>query len=123
MDIIRHEMGPRFSEAVQVNLGGARLVYLSGQVAENASLDTAGQMREALAHIDHLLSLAGASRKDLVSVTLYLRSIGDYAAVNSVWDEWVPEGHTPARTTVAARLVDSEYRIEIQATAAVAEPR
>ncbi|WP_285410527.1 RidA family protein [Variovorax sp. efr-133-TYG-130] len=119
MNIIRHEMGPRFSEMVTVDLGTARLIYLSGQVAENPSLDITGQMREILHHIDDMLATQGATRKDLVSVTIYLRTVGDYEAMNSVWDEWVPAGHTPARATVGARLIDSEYRVEIQATAAI----
>jgi enamine deaminase RidA (YjgF/YER057c/UK114 family) len=120
MNIIRHDMGPRFSEMVTVDLGAARLLYLSGQVAENPSLDITGQMREILRHIDRLLATQGATKQDLVSVTIYLRTVGDYAAMNSVWDEWVPAGHTPARATVGAKLIDSEYRVEIQATAAVA---
>ncbi|KQX22025.1 RidA family protein [Variovorax sp. Root434] len=119
MNIIRHEMGPRFSEMVTVDLGTARLLYLSGQVAENPSLDITGQMREILRHIDDMLATQGATKKDLVSVTIYLRTVGDYAAMNSVWDEWVPAGHTPARATVGAKLIDSEYRVEIQATAAI----
>ncbi|QNK67288.1 RidA family protein [Variovorax sp. PAMC26660] len=119
MNIIRHEMGPRFSEMVVVDLGTARLLYLSGQVAENPSLDITGQMREILHHIDGMLATQGATKKDLVSVTIYLRTVGDYAAMNSVWDEWVPVGHTPARATVGAKLIDSEYRVEIQATAAI----
>ena len=119
MNIIRHEMGARFSEMVVVDLGTARLLYLSGQVAENPSLDITGQMREILHHIDGMLATQGATKKDLVSVTIYLRTVGDYAAMNSVWDEWVPVGHTPARATVGAKLIDSEYRVEIQATAAI----
>jgi enamine deaminase RidA (YjgF/YER057c/UK114 family) len=120
MNIIRHDMGPRFSEMVTVDLGTARLLYLSGQVAENPSLDITGQTREILLHIDRLLATQGATKQDLVSVTIYLRTVGDYAAMNSVWDEWVPAGHTPARATVGAKLIDSEYRVEIQATAAIA---
>lgn len=119
MNILRHEMGPRFSEMVTVDLGTARLLYLSGQVAENPSLDITGQTREILHHIDDMLATQGASKNDLVSVTIYLRTVGDYAAMNSVWDEWVPQGHTPARATVGAKLIDSEYRVEIQAIAAV----
>ncbi|RSZ29982.1 MULTISPECIES: RidA family protein [unclassified Variovorax] len=119
MNIIRHDMGPRFSEMVTVDMGAARLLYLSGQVAENPSLDITGQMREILHHIDDMLATQGATKKDLVSVTIYLRTVGDYAAMNSVWDEWVPAGHTPARATVGAKLIDSEYRVEIQATAAI----
>jgi enamine deaminase RidA (YjgF/YER057c/UK114 family) len=119
MNIIRHEMGHRFSEMVVVNLGTARLLYLSGQVAENASLDITGQARQVLHRIDELLAAEGARREHIVSVTIYLRTVGDYAAMNAVWDEWVPAGHAPARATVGAKLIDSEYRIEIQAVAAI----
>jgi enamine deaminase RidA (YjgF/YER057c/UK114 family) len=119
MNITRHEMGPRFSEMVAVDLGTARLLYLSGQVAENASLDITGQARQVLHRIDELLATEGAGRENIVSATIYLRTVGDYAAMNAVWDEWVPEGHAPARATVGAKLIDSEYRIEIQAVAAI----
>jgi enamine deaminase RidA (YjgF/YER057c/UK114 family) len=119
MNITRHEMGPRFSEMVVVDLGTARLLYLSGQVAEDASLDVTGQARQVLARIDELLAREGARREHIVSATIYLRTVGDYAAMNAIWDEWVPEGHSPARATIGAKLIDSEYRIEIQAVAAI----
>jgi enamine deaminase RidA (YjgF/YER057c/UK114 family) len=122
MNITRHEMGDRFSELVTVDLGSARLLYLSGQVAEDASLDITGQTRQVLQRIDELLAAGGASRENLVSATIYLRTVGDYPAMNAIWDEWVPEGHAPARATVGAKLIDSEYRVEIQAVAAIAKP-
>ncbi|MBB3178050.1 RidA family protein [Variovorax sp. Sphag1AA] len=123
MNITRHEMGPRFSEMVVVDLGTARLLYLSGQVAENASLDVTGQARQVLSRIDELLAREGATREHVVSATIYLRTVGDYAAMNAIWDEWVPEGHSPARATVGAKLIDSEYRIEIQVVAAIGNVR
>jgi len=119
MKLIRYAMGARFSEMVAVDLGTARLLYLSGQVADDASLDVTGQTRAVLRRIDELLASGGATRRDLVSVTIYLRTAGDYAAFNAAWDEWVPDGHSPARATVGARLIDSEYRVEVQAVAAV----
>ncbi|WP_431273088.1 Rid family hydrolase [Variovorax ureilyticus] len=65
-----------------------------------------------------MLALEGARREDIVSATIYLRTVGDYAAMNAIWDEWVPEGHSPARATVGAKLIDSDYKIEIQVVAA-----
>lgn len=95
------------------------MLFLAGQVAEDTTLDVTGQTRQVLHHIDELLAAEGASREHLVSATIYLRTVGDYAAMNAVWDEWVPAGHAPARATVGAKLIDSEYRIEIQAVAAI----
>ena len=119
MPLIRHDIGTRFSEMVTVDLGTSRLLYLSGQVAENASLDITGQTREVLQRIDELLATQGARREHIVSATIYLRTVGDYAAMNAVWDEWVPVNHTPARATVGAKLIHPDYRVEIQAVAAV----
>jgi enamine deaminase RidA (YjgF/YER057c/UK114 family) len=38
--------------------------------------------------------------------------------MNSVWDTWVPAGHTPARATGEAKLAAPKYRVEIIVTAA-----
>ena len=126
MDIARHEMGPRFSEMTVAKVGGANLIFLAGQVAENTSLGIEGQTREILKFIDRLLAHVGADKTHIVSAKIYLASVGDYAAMNSVWDEWVPRGHTPARSTVGAKLIRPEYRIEIEVTAvadAIDHPR
>ncbi len=111
MDIARYETGPRFSEMAVVSVGDAKLIYIAGQVADNTALDITGQTREVLEFIDRLLERAGASRRDIVSAHIYLASVGDYAAMNSVWDEWVVPGHAPVRATTGARLIQPEYRV------------
>ena len=117
MEIVRHEMGPRFSEMVVTKIGDTNLIVLAGQVAENTSLGIEGQMREILKFIDRLLAHVGADKTNIVSARIYLASVGDYTVMNSVWDEWVPKGHTPARSTVGAKLIRPEYKIEIEVTA------
>ncbi len=119
MNIERHEMGPRFSEMTVVDLGVAKMIYVAGQVAENTALEITGQTREVLGYIDRLLAKAGANKTHIVSARIYLASAGDYAAMNAVWDEWVPAGHTPARATIGARLVRPDYKIEIEVVAAL----
>lgn len=119
MDITRFEMGPRFSEMTMVDVGNAKLIYIAGQVAENTSLDVVGQTREILQFIDRLLAKAGADKTSVVSARIYLSSVGDYAAMNSAWDDWVAPGHTPARSTTGAKLIHPEYKVEIEMTAAI----
>ncbi len=118
MHIERHEIGPRFSEMTVVDVGTGKLVFIAGQVAENTSLDIGGQTREVLGFIDRLLQHIGAERQHIVSARVYLASVGDYAQMNAVWDDWVVPGHTPARVTVGAKLINSAYKVEIEATAA-----
>ena len=114
MSIERKHVGPRMSAAVVHN----GLVYLAGQVADDASEDTAGQTRQILATIDRLLAECGTDKTRILTAQIFLADIADFAAMNGVWDAWVPQGHTPARATVEAKLAAPKYRVEIVVVAA-----
>ena len=113
--IKRLESGPRMSQAV----AHGNTVYLAGQVADDPSMDVAGQTRQILASIDKLLAAAGSGKTRILSATIYLAEISTFAQMNAEWDAWVPQGHTPARATVEARLAAPQYKVEIQVIAAV----
>jgi enamine deaminase RidA (YjgF/YER057c/UK114 family) len=113
--IKRLETGPRMSQAVV----HGNLVYLAGQVADDPTADVTGQTRQILASIDRLLAEAGTDKTRILSATLYLADIGTFTQMNAAWDAWVPQGHTPARATVEARLAAPQYKVEIQVVAAV----
>jgi enamine deaminase RidA (YjgF/YER057c/UK114 family) len=113
--IKRIEVGPRMAQAVV----HGNTVYLAGQVADDPSVDVAGQTRQVLASIDRLLAAAGSDKTRILSATIYLADIGTFAQMNSEWDAWVPRGHTPARATVEAKLAAPPYKVEIQVVAAV----
>ena len=51
--------------------------------------------------------------------TSCMKDGGDFAAMNAVWDAWVPEGHAPARTCVCAPMPADELKVEITVTTAV----
>ena len=119
MTIERHGMGPRLSDMViYMPSHAGRLVFLAGQVAEDRNADITGQTQSVLAQIDRLLAEAGTDKRSILSATIYLEEMSDYAAMNAVWDAWVPKGETPARATVEARLANPAYKVEIQLTAA-----
>ena len=61
--IKRLETGPRMSQAVV----HGNTVYLAGQVADDPSVDVAGQTRQILASIDKLLAAAGSDRTRILS--------------------------------------------------------
>ena len=42
----------------------------------------------------------------------------DFAAMNAVWDAWVPEGHAPARACAEARMARPELLVEVSVIAA-----
>jgi enamine deaminase RidA (YjgF/YER057c/UK114 family) len=112
--IQRVDVGPRLSDMVIHH----KTIYLAGQVADDPKLGVEEQTQQVLNHIDRLLAQASSDKTRILSATIYLGSMGDYAAMNRVWDEWVPQGHTPARATVEARLAKPDYRVEIQIIAA-----
>ena len=118
MPILRHHTGKRMSDIVVFMPAGERVAWLAGQVAADPTADIAGQTRAVLSQIDALLAEIGSDKTHILSATIYLPDIGDFAAMNAVWDAWVPQGHTPARATVEARLASPVYRIEIQVVAA-----
>jgi enamine deaminase RidA (YjgF/YER057c/UK114 family) len=114
--ISRRHTSARMSRSVCHN----GVVYLCGQTAKGSAVaDVAGQTREILSRVDELLAEAGSTRSHLLSAVIYLRSMDDFAAINAVWDEWVPEGHAPARTAVEAFLASNSLLVEITVIAAV----
>jgi enamine deaminase RidA (YjgF/YER057c/UK114 family) len=94
-------------------------VYLCGQVASDSQADITGQTATMLAKVDELLAQAGSDRQHLLSATLYIKDMKDFAAMNEVWDNWVPEGHSPARACVQAQMAREALLVEISVVAAV----
>ena len=115
MQLSRLHTGARMSGAVVHN----GTVYLSGQVGAGQSV--AEQTLDCLARIDALLTDAGSSRRHILQAIVWLRDIADFDAMNEIWDQWVPEGHSPARACGEARLASPELKVEIIVTAAVAD--
>lgn len=95
------------------------LVWLAGQVADDASLDAEGQTADILAQIDALLAAAGTSKRHLLSVTIVLADITDAPAMNRAWDRWLDPAAKPARMTIQAALVDPAWKLEITGVAAL----
>lgn len=111
-EITRLEPGKRMSAAVICG----DIVYLAGQVGDGAN--ATAQTQSALAEVDRLLALAGTSKSRILTTTVYLANMGDYAAMNAVWDAWIDPANPPARATCEARLATPAYAVEFVITAA-----
>ncbi|NVM79958.1 enamine deaminase RidA (YjgF/YER057c/UK114 family) [Duganella sp. SG902] len=114
MEIKRLHVGKRLSEVAIHN----NTVYLAGQIPDDYSADIKGQTREVLAHVDRLLAEAGSDKTCILSCTIYLKDMADFPGMNEEWDAWVPQGHTPPRATVEAKLFDPKVLVEIVVVAA-----
>jgi enamine deaminase RidA (YjgF/YER057c/UK114 family) len=114
-EIIRNSVGKRMSEAVIHN----GTIYVAGQVG-NPDDNVTEQTKTCLAHVDRILAAAGSDKTRILSTQIWLADMTDFAAMNAVWDSWVPQGHTPARATGESALAAPAYRVEVIVVAAQA---
>jgi len=113
LPIERHGTTARYSDLVAFG----PMVYMV-EVPASTDADIGVQTREVLDSIEYQLAYSGSSKANLLMVTIYLRDMDDYAAMNAVWDAWVPPGTAPARACVQARLAHADYRVEMAVIAA-----
>jgi 2-iminobutanoate/2-iminopropanoate deaminase len=97
-------------------------IYVSGQTPRDATTgalvgdDVATQARCTLSNVQRILQRAGAAMNDIVSLTLYLQEMDDWAIVNEVYKEFFVSPF-PSRTAVGCDLRD--ILVEISAVAYV----
>lgn len=116
-----------FSRGMRIDLNGLTILLISGtaSIDENGISVHAGdfraQMRRTLWNITGLLEAEGASWKDIVRTSCYLRDIErDYAAFNeerTAFFEKQGLDPLPASTGIQAILCRPELLIEIEAIA------
>jgi enamine deaminase RidA (YjgF/YER057c/UK114 family) len=114
MSITRHHGNQRMSQIV---IHGDT-IYLAGQVAADASADITVQTQQVLQKVDDLLAEAGSDNSKILSAQIWIASMGHFAAMNAVWDAWVPEGCAPARACIEARLASPDLLVEVGVIAA-----
>ena len=113
LTILRIDEGSLKSQAVI--LGDT--VYLAGQVGAPGEGVTA-QTEAVLASIESLLARTGSDKSRILSATIWLADMADFAEMNAVWDRWIDGKDPPARATGEARLATPDYRVEIIVVAA-----
>jgi reactive intermediate/imine deaminase len=107
-----------YSHAVKA--GG--LIYVSGTLAQDSTGaivgkgDIAAQTKRVLERMGEILKAAGSSLEQVVSVTVYLKSQSDFAAMNDVYRTYWAKDH-PTRTTVVTELVLADALVEISMVA------
>jgi 2-iminobutanoate/2-iminopropanoate deaminase len=71
-----------------------------------------------LENLKAVLEACGATLGDVLKVTVYLKDMGDFAAMNEVFARYFTAA-PPARATIEAARLPRDVRIEIDAIAAV----
>ncbi len=99
---------------------GGGLVYVSGLLGTGddgrlVGPDVASQTRRILDRMGEILTAAGSSMDQVVSVSVFLKNSGDFAAMNETYREYF-NTNAPTRTTVASDLLIGSL-VEISAIA------
>jgi enamine deaminase RidA (YjgF/YER057c/UK114 family) len=98
-------------------------VYLSGQVADIATLessDITAQTEQVLAKVDALLEQAGTSKAKLLSAQIWVKDMEEhFAPMNKVWCDWVDPDNKPVRACVASPMARPSILVEVMAVAAL----
>ena len=113
-------IGP-YSQAVRIG----EMLYCSGQVALDPTTGqlvqggVAEQTVRVLENIKAVLAGSGLELADVVKTTVFLKSMGDFAAMNAVYERYLaPEGVVPpARSTVAVAALPKDALVEIEVMA------
>ncbi len=112
-------IGP-YSQAVVC--GG--MVYCSGQIAmdpatgEIVGTDCKSQTKQVIKNLEAVLKEAGSSLQSTVKLTVFLKDLGDFSAMNEVYSAAMG-GHRPARAAVEVSRLPRDVIVEIDAIALV----
>jgi 2-iminobutanoate/2-iminopropanoate deaminase len=78
--------------------------------------DIRHETRLVLGNIQRILEACGASMRDVVKCSVFLRDGGDFSAMNEVYAEFFGEAK-PARTTVETKFANPTMKVEIDCIA------
>lgn len=110
-------IGP-YSQAIRAN----GFVFVSGQVAidpatqQVLSGDVKAQTDRVLQNLSAILNAAGSSLEKVVRSTVFLKNMGEFAAMNEVYGRYF-NANPPARSTVEVARLPKEVLVEIDVIA------
>ena len=113
-------IGP-YNQAVKVG----SLIYTAGQIAIDPKTNSVNygsvgeQTRLILHNLKNILEAGGSSLKKVVKTTVYLKSMDDFQAMNTVYAESFNSKDAPARSTIEVARLPKDVLVEIDAVATI----
>ena len=110
-------IGP-YSQAIRA----AGLIFTSGQVAidpatqQVISGDISAQTERVLKNLAAILQASGSSLEKVLRCTVFLKNMGDFAAMNEVYGRYFKQS-PPARSTVEVARLPKDVLVEIDVIA------
>ena len=123
-DVIATDQAPKAIGPYSQAIRAASLVFTSGQIAIDPATqqvvagDVAAQTERVLKNLAAVLTGAASSMDKVLRCTVYLKNMGDFAAVNEVYGRYFTK-NPPARSTVEVARLPKDVLVEIDVIAAV----
>lgn len=118
-EVIFTDRGPKaigpYSQAIKAN----GFVFVSGQIAIDPKTnqlvegDIRAQTERVLENLKGIVEAADSSLDRVVKTTVFLKDMGEFAAMNEVYARYFPK-EPPARATVEAARLPRDVRVEIE---------
>ena len=112
-------IGP-YSQAIKLG----NILYTSGmlpvvpETSEVVQGDAAAQAEQCLKNIKEVLLAAGTSFDNVVKTTVYIKNMGDFAAINEVYKQYFTDKY-PARSCVEVARLPKDVLVEIECIAVI----
>jgi 2-iminobutanoate/2-iminopropanoate deaminase len=110
-------IGP-YSQAIKAG----NFIFVSGQIpiipatGEIIQGDIKLQTKQVLENLKHILEAANSSLDNVVKITVFMKDLNDYAAINDIYKEFFQQ-KPPARAAVQAARLPKDAGVEIEAIA------
>ena len=120
--IISTEKAPAAVGAYAQGISFNGLVFTSGQIpidpktGEVVTGDIVAQAEQSMNNVKAVIEASGLTMEDVIKVTILLADIGDFGAVNEVYQRYFTGGF-PARSCFAVKDLPKGVGIEIEAIA------
>ncbi len=124
LDVISSPAAPAAIGPYSQAIRAGNLLFCSGQIPldpktmQMVGSNAAEQAEQVLKNLAAVLVAAGASMAHVARTTIFLASMGDFAAVNEVYGRHFGN-HKPARATVAVKELPKGALVEIDCIAAL----
>lgn len=118
-----------YSHVVTVDTGDGVLAFISGQVAMDADGsivapgDLAGQTDFCYRQLDGIVRSLGGTLADLVKQTTFVTDMSQMAAMREVRERFLSSPYPASTAVQVVRLAHPELMVEIEAVAAIPNPR
>jgi len=121
-DVIATDQAPKAIGPYSQAIKAAGLIFTSGQVALDPATqqviagDVAAQTDRVLKNLSAVLQAAGSSLDKALRCTVFLKNMGDFAAMNGVYGRYFKQS-PPARSTVEVARLPKDVLVEIDVIA------